>query len=189
MPRTIALIVLLAVSALAAGCGSDGAADADPIGETATTEVETPDVLRGLDESSRTLTTDDLATDALEPESLATTLESAGFTRGEELEWTGRTETFNHVVLRTLSFDGQGGEDYLAWLEENAGDVLGTVAVRTDLPLGEDGRLYRDENCGCRSDYPTFLAAWRDGSVVRTVLADGPDVDRERFLALARVLG
>ena len=32
--------------------------------------------------------------------------------------------------------------------------------------------------CGCHSDLPTYLAAWREGSIVQTLLADGAGVDR-----------
>lgn len=181
---------LVVLSGLLAGCrgdgGSDaGAANAGPL----PAKVETPAVLRDLNRRDGVLTAERLSMDALEPDSLASTLESSGYAGGREAEWTGRTDAFDHVVVRTLTFEGEGGDAYLAWLDENVEDLLGTVGLRDDLKAASGGRLYRDGGCNCHSDLPTFLAAWRDGDVVHTILADGRDVDRERFLALTRQLG
>lgn len=184
---------LVVISALLAGCGGDGGSDAGAATEGAPAstpaKVETPGVLRDLNRRDGVLTAEQLSMDALEPDALASTLEGSGYAGGREAEWTGRTDAFNHVVVRTLAFDGGGGDAYLAWLDEHTEDVLGTVGLRADLPLSTGGQLYRDGGCNCHSDLPTFLAAWEDGTVVHTVLADGPDVDRERFLALVRQLG
>lgn len=191
MGRPTALIaILVLLPALLAGCGSDGGSDADTATEDAApAKVETPSILRDLNRRDGVLTAEQLSMDALEPDALASTLESAGYSGGREAEWTGRTDAFNHVVVRTLAFKGEGGGAYLDWLDENAEDLLGTVGLRTELPLTPEGQLYRDGGCNCHSDLPTFLAAWEEDGIVHTVLADGPDVDRERFLALARQLG
>jgi hypothetical protein len=192
--RATALIAILVVlPALLGGCGGDGGSGAGAATEgavgSAPANVKTPSVLRDLNRRDGLLTAEQLSMDALEPDALASKLESSGYAGGREAEWTGRTDAFNHVVVRTLAFEGGGGDAYVAWLEEHTEDLLGTVGLRADLPLDAGGRLYRDGGCNCHSDLPTFLAAWEDGDVVHTVLADGPDVDRERFLALVRQLG
>jgi hypothetical protein len=189
-----ATAALICLSALALGTSACGESDEDTAAgrpDTVSIELEEPDLdeLAALHGERARLTRATLAAEALDPELLEETLDSAGYEGGLEDEWTGRTELFNHVVRRMLVFEGDGGSHYLGWLEAHAEDFLGSVGTRGDLDLGEDGRIYRDAGCGCHSDLPTFLAAWRDGTTVRTLLADGPGVDRKRFVALARQLG
>jgi len=149
-----------------------------------------PDSLSSLSRSNRELDVDALSEDALEPAALAGVLETADFEGGEEIEYTGHTKLYSHVVTRTLLFaKPDGASAYLEWLDENAADILGPVKSKQPLPLGSDGVLLLEQGCNCHSDLPTYLAAWRDGAVVRTLLADGAGANARRVTALAREVG
>lgn len=176
--------MLGALALLAGGCG----------GESPSVEIgdpgKAPDELAELHRTTRELDAGSLAEDALEPEVLANLLEEAGFAVGREVEYTGRTKTFNHVVARTLLFeDADGAKAYLTWLEANASDLLGPVKSRKPFALGTDGTLFLEEGCNCHANLPTFLAGWRDGEAVRTLLADGAGANEQRVATLARALG
>ena len=183
---TLLLAGSLALGLLAAGCGS---ADAESSQAAAAPEPG-PLLVEGLRRETRVVDRDTLAADALEPRALARLLDEAGYNIGLEEEYAGRTKLYAHVVSRRLEFArADGAASYIAWLRANAADLLGKAKPAVDFDIGADGFLTRDEGCGCHSDFPTFLAAWRDGSIVQTLLADGPRVDRKRFVALARELG
>lgn len=145
--------------------------------------------LAGLAVSSRKLDATALADDALDRDALAALLRRAGFGGGAENEYSGRTKTFSHVVSRVLVFDdASGARAYVGWVHANASDLVGKVAWRKPFELGDGGTIARQAGCGCHSDLPTYLAAWRRGSSVLTLLADGNGVNRARFEALAREL-
>jgi hypothetical protein len=185
MRSTTLLVAGLLALVLAGGCGGDTDAP-QPVAES---PEPGPRLVEGLNRSTRVVDRDTLAGDALEPATLGRLLDDAGYTIGLEEEYTGRTETYAHVVARRLEFSrADGAARYVAWLRTNAADLLGTAKPATSVDLGTDGFLTRDEGCGCHSDLPTFLAAWREGSIVQTLLADGPGVDRTRFVSLAREL-
>jgi hypothetical protein len=183
---TLVLAGSLVLVLLVAGCGSNGSTE----GEAAATPEAGPPLVEGLRRATRVVDLDSLAADALEPEDLARLLEQAGYNIGLEEEYTGRTKLYAHVVSRRLEFErADGAASYVAWLRSNAADILGTAKPAAGFDAGADGFLTRDEGCGCHSDLPTYLAAWREGSIVQTLLADGEGVDRKRFVALARQLG
>jgi len=180
------LVVLLS----GCGGGSEGSPSASDVGGTNSVPLAEPDALAGLSRSERELDVDTLSEDALEPAALAAVLEQAGFEGGGQIEYTGRTKLYSHVVTRTLLFaKPDGASAYLEWLDRNVADILGPVKTRQSLSLGSDGVLLLEEGCGCHSDLPTYLAAWRDGSVVRTLLADGAGANERRVRALASELG
>jgi hypothetical protein len=182
-----AILVLagsLALGVALAGCGGSEADDAGAA------PAAGPPLVDGLERTTRVVDLDTLAADALEPAALAQLLDQAGYSIGLEDEYSGRTKLYAHVVARRLEFGGtEGASRYVAWLRSNAAEVLGTARPPSGFETGADGFVTRDAGCGCHSDLPTFLAAWREGSIVRTLLADGPGVDRGRFVALARHLG
>ena len=187
LATTLGILVLVL-----SGCGSDSE------GSPATSDSEwtnyvplaDPDALSDLSRTDRELDPDALSEDALEPAALASVLEEARFEGGHEIEYTGRTKLYSHVVTRTLSFAAPSGASaYLRWLDRNASDLIGQVKSKQALPVGSDGVLLLEEGCGCHSDLPTYLAVWRDGSVVRTLLADGAGANERRVTTLARELG
>ncbi|HEX2506017.1 MAG TPA: hypothetical protein VHK22_07410 [Gaiellaceae bacterium] len=185
MRRAMLLAAASILLGLLAGCGGRE----DGSGEAAASPPSGPPLVQGLARTTTVVDLDTLAADALEPASLGRLLDEAGYTIGLEEEYSGRTKLYAHVVSRRLEFARvDGAARYVAWLRSNASDILGTARPVAGFDAGQDGFLTRDWGCGCHSDLPTFLAAWREGSIVRTLLADGPGVDRKRFVALARGL-
>lgn len=187
----LGILVLLLAGCLA-GCGGDseGAPATTDTGKDRIVLLADPASLSDLSRSRRKLDVDALSEDALEPAALAGVLEEADFEGGVEVEYTGRTKLYSHVVTRTLSFAAPSGASaYLRWLDRNASDLIGQVKSEQTLPVGSDGVLLLEEGCGCHSDLPTYLAAWRDGSDVHTLLADGAGVNDRRVKALAAQLG
>ena len=139
-----------------------------------------------LDSRVRSLDTSALAADALRPDELADLLAEAGYVAGREREFSGRTRTFKHVDARTLVFEREeGGERYLDWLSRHGRDLLGRAApVRLSTP-GKAGVALRLVPCGaCKNELPTFLAGWRRGATVLSILAAGPGANPKRFSAL-----
>jgi hypothetical protein len=183
---TAYLAAALVLAPLAGGCGANGGAS----GDAATAVQLGPPLVEGLKRNTRPLDREALVADALQREPLLAVLDEAGFRAGLEDEYSGRTDLYAHVVSRRLEFShGDGAARYVDWLRNHAADLLGTTKPADPLNIGAGGFLTRDAGCACHSDLPTFLAAWRDGTRVRTLLADGPGVDRARFVALARQLG
>jgi hypothetical protein len=163
-----------------AGCG----AEEQPM--PATVHNLPAAALPQLDSRVRSLDTQALAADALRPDALADILDDAGYVAGREREFSGRTRTFNHVVARTLVFEREeGGERYLDWLSKHGRELLGRAAsVRLSTP-GKSGVVLRLVPCGaCKNELPTFLAGWRRGSTVLSILAAGPGANPQRFSAL-----
>ena len=192
MTRSTLATALGILVLLLSGCGSDSES-APAKSDTEWTNyvpLADPNALSDLNRRDRELDVDALSEDALEPAALAGVLKEADFEGGGEIEYTGHTKLYSHVVTRTLLFTKpDGASAYLRWLDENATDVLGPVKSRRPMAVGSDGVLLLQAGCNCHSDLPTYLAAWRDGSVVRTLLADGAGANERRVTALARELG
>jgi hypothetical protein len=188
--RLTTTLVILVLLLSGCGGGSDGAPSASETGWTNDVPLADPDSLSDLSRNERELDANALSEDALEPAALAGVLEEAGFEGGGEIEYTGRTKLYSHVVTRTLLFaETDGATAYLQWLDRNAADILGPVESKQPLPVGSEGVLLLQQGCNCHSDLPTYLAAWRNGSLVRTLLADGAGANASRVTALARELG
>ena len=174
------LFVLVTVTALAlAGCGAEEK-DARP------PQTLPASALPELASSARKLDADALALDALRPQSLAELLAEAEFDVGREREFSGKTTTFDHVVARTLRFEGaDGAHAYLDWLGRHGQDILGRVEpAKLSLP-GDGGVAFTLFRCGtCKKELPTFLAGWRRDEIVLTLLAAGSGANAERFGAL-----
>jgi hypothetical protein len=184
--RLLALLaVALAAAVTACGGGSDEPAPARPAPATLS-----PGALADLASTVRTLDASDLAADALDPAELERVLDEGGFTAGREREFTGKTDTFDHVVARTLVFDDAAGADaYLDWLGRHGEDFLGRVDAAGVTPPGESGVAFVLVPCGiCKKELPTYLAGWRRGDTVLTLLAAGSGANPETFRALARRL-
>jgi hypothetical protein len=177
----VALVAALLVLVVAA-CGSNG----DERQEAPPASLP-GSALPDLDSRARSLSAEALAADSYEPEALADLLDEARFVSGSEREFSGKTRTFDHVVARTLLFeDDQGAETYLGWLRTHGEDFLGRVEPAKVSPPGESGVAFALAACGtCKKEIPTFLAGWRRGSTILTLLAAGSGANPERFSALA----
>ena len=188
--RLTTTLGILALLVSGCGGGSEAGSSESVTGWTNYVPLAHPDSLSDLRHEERGLGREALSEDALEPAALSHLLEEARFEGGLEIEYTGRTKLYNHVITRTLDFAAaSGASTYLRWLDRNASDILGPVKSKQALPVGSDGVLLLQEGCNCHSDLPTYLAAWREGSIVRTLLADGPGANERRVTALARELG
>lgn len=175
-----AVLLLLA----AAACGAEETAT--PAAPATLPAAALPE----LDSRARTLDAAALASDAFEPDALAALLAEGGYVTGREREFSGKTTTFDHVVARTLVFEGQNGADaYLGWVRGHGDEVLGRAAPAKVVPPGEGGVAFTLERCGtCKKELPTFLAAWRRDATVMTLLAAGDGAGAASFSALARRL-
>lgn len=181
----LSLLALL-VLALATGCGAgEESAPTTPMPPTLPASA-----LPDLEQRARALGLGALAADSLEPEPLRQLLEESGYVTGSEREFSGKTPTFDHVIARTLVFgDMKGADAYLGWLGAHGHDFLGR-ADRAELSLpGNSGVGFTLAACGtCKKELPTFLAGWRRGDTVFSLLASGSGANPERFGALAREL-
>ena len=182
------LLALLAVAlaAAVAACGSDSKGS-EPSSPPPTLSA---DALSELASSARTLDAPALAADAFDPAELERVLDDGGFTTGREREFTGMTDTFDHVVARTLVFEDAAGADaYLDWLGRHGEDFLGRADAAGITPPGDSGVAFVLVPCGiCKKELPTYLAGWRRGNTVLSLLAAGSGANPETFLALARRL-
>ena len=179
----VILASVLGAAALAGGCGGD----ASPAAAPQPPPTLPADALPELSSERRLLDRAALAQDALAPRRLAEVLERAGYVRGAEREFFGHGETFDRVVARGLRFrSAEGAELYLGWVRSHGKDLLGSAEPRRPLGLGSSGVVLVLVPCGtCKKELPTYLAAWRRGDVVLSLLASGRGVNRARFAALA----
>lgn len=181
-PRRLAIAAVAGVAAaIAAGCSaSEPALDLPPPLASA--------VLPELASRDRALPARELAQDALEPSDLAALLDEAGYRGGVEREFSGHTDTFDHVVTRTLVFrDGAGADTYLDWIAAHTGDFVGPSRPLVPIVLGaERSQLFELDPCPtCKKQLPTWFGAWRRGTTVSYLLAAGRDLDRRSFGNLA----
>jgi hypothetical protein len=185
--KPLSALLAVALAAAVTACGSDSTNAAPPPQPPATLSA---DALSDLDSTARTLDAAALAADALDPDELERVLDEGGFATGREREFTGVTDTFDHVVARTLVFaDAAGAEAYLDWLGRHGEDFLGRVNAAGVVPPGESGVSFVLVPCGiCKKELPTYLAGWRRGDTVFSLLAAGSGANRQTFLALARQL-
>jgi len=177
--RLLLLALAVVLAATACGSGDDPPAAPATLGAAALPE---------LDSRARTLDAAAVAFDALEPASLEELLTDSGYRTGSEREFFGKTDTFDHVVARTLVFEmPEGALAYLGWLRSHGDDVLGRAVPAKIAPPGDSGVAFELERCGiCKKELPTFLAGWRRGETVLTLLAAGAGANPMRFTALAR---
>jgi hypothetical protein len=178
------LCIVALVALLAAGCRSGTGAESAPEAPPATLPAR---ALPDLTSRARTLDVSALAADALQPAALEALLRDAGYVMGSEREFSGKTRTFDHVVARTLGFaDAAGADAYLDWLRRHGDDILGRAEPAGLSPPGGSGVVFRLARCGsCKKELPTFLAGWRRGDTVLTLLAAGSGADEARFSSLA----
>ena len=177
--------VLLAAVAVLAFSGCGGSQDnalpplAPPLERTA---------LPDLTHRDRDLTTDALAADAIDRERLEEVLRNARYEGGREREFTGHTDTVDHVVARVLRFEtAEGAEAYLQWLDAHTLDVVGETRPLDPLAVGAAARLHELEPCStCKKQLPTLLAAWRRDATVGTLLASGRGLHRIELERLVR---
>ncbi len=169
---------------VAAACGSGEAAPPAP------PPTLSARALPELDSRARTLDAVALAEESLDPTALEGLLGDLGYVSGREREFTGKTTTFDRVVARTLVFSsGNGADAYLGWLRGHGDDLLGRAAPAEIAPPAPGGVVFTLARCGtCKKELPTFLAGWRRGQVVLTLLAAGSGASPERFTELAREL-
>lgn len=180
-PVVAASIAIVGAAVIGTGCGgNESALDLPPPLASA--------VLPELAARDRALPAHELAQDALEPADLAALLDEAGYRAGTEREFSGHTDTFDHVVARTLVFEDVAGADaYVDWIAGHTGDLAGPSRSLAPIGLGaERSALFELEPCAtCKKQLPTWFGAWRRGSTVSYLLVAGRDVDRRSFGMLA----
>jgi len=160
-------------------------------GMAAATTVPTPpaESLPGMQSRARPLSSAVLVAEVVSHGSLRRVLDRGGYAAGSEREYFGRTPVFNHVTEQVLRFDSAAGaSSYLRWLRAHAAESLGAPRAVTSVALGQDGFAYRPRGCGCHSETPTYLLAWRRGHDALTVLASGPGATPKTTAAIARRL-
>jgi hypothetical protein len=174
------LVIAVVLALVAAACGSGEAAP--PAAPPTLGAASLPE----LDSRARTLDAASLASDSLAPAALEELLGEVGYLTGREREFSGKTTTFDHVVARSLVFaTPEGADAYLGWLRGHGDDVLGRAAPAAVAPPAPGGVVFTLARCGtCKKELPTFLAGWRRGATVLTLLAAGSGVNPERFTAL-----
>jgi hypothetical protein len=160
-------------------------------GIAATPPVPTPPAgsLPEMKSRARHLGPTVLVAEAVDHEGLRRVLDRGRYVAGSEREFFGRAVLYNHVTERVLRFDREAGaSSYLRWLRVHAADVLGEPQSLSASPIGNEGFVYRPRGCGCPSERPTFLIAWRRGRDVLTVLASGNGATAQTTGGLARRL-
>ena len=147
------------------------------------------DSLPGMKSRSRSLPATVLVAEAIDHAGLRQTLERGGYAGGNEREFYGATDVFNHVTEQALRFGSTtGAATYLRWLRAHAAQALGPPRSITASRLGGGGFSYRPQGCGCHTETPTYLIAWRHGKLALTVLASGAGANPRTVNALARRL-
>lgn len=147
------------------------------------------EALPDLHSRARPLRPAALVAETVDHGGLQRVLDRGRYVAGSEREFFGRTAVFNHVPERVLRFgSGTGASAYLTWLRAHAAESLGEPRSVTAPGIGTDGFVYQPRGCGCHSDTPTYLVAWRRGRLVLTVLASGNGASAKTAGGLARSL-
>lgn len=144
----------------------------------------------GMQSRTRPLPPTVLVAEVIDHAGLRRVLERGGYAGGTEREFYGKTDVFNHVTERVLRFGSTAGAtSYLRWLRTHSRQSLGAPRSITATRLGDGGFIYRPQGCGCHTETPTYLIAWRHGDLALTVLASGRGASPKTAGALARRLG
>ena len=169
-------------------------ADRNPLGRpgaVALPAVPTPSAgsLPDMQSRARPLGTAALVAEAVDHAGLRRVLDRGGYVAGNEREFFGTHPVFDHVTERVLRFEtGSGASSYLRWLRAHTAESLGAPRSVTPLDIGTEGFRFRPRGCGCHSETPTYLVAWRRGPLALTVLASGGGASAKTVGALARAL-
>ena len=143
----------------------------------------------GMKSRARPLPSTVLVAEVIDHAGLQRTLDQGGYVGGSEREFFGRTVVFNHVTEQVLRFGGAAGAtSYLRWLRAHTAESLGAPRSVTAAGIGKNGFVYRPKPCGCHSETPTYLIAWRHGNLALAVLASGSGASPKTAGALARRL-
>lgn len=128
------------------------------------------------------LSPDQVAADALDPEELKTLLGTNGFAGATVQAYSaGVNGPIRTVRIEVISFDEPAGADaYLGWLRTHAEDLFGQVRIESirDLPVAFV--LAHDPAGCCSKEQSVWVAAWRKGTDAIWIRVIGPDVRRER---------
>jgi len=145
--------------------------------------------LPGMQSRARPLPSTVLAAEVIDHAGLRRVLERGGYAGGNEREFYGKTEVFNHVTEQVLRFgSAAGAASYLSWLRAHSAQSLGAPRSIAATRLSPGGFIYRPQGCGCHTETPTYLIAWRHGNLALTVLASGAGASPGTVTALARRL-
>ena len=143
----------------------------------------------GMQSRTRPLPATVLVAEVVDHAGLRRTLDQGGYVGGREREFFGKTVVFNHVTEQVLRFGGAAGAtSYLRWLRAHSAQSLGAPRSITAAGIGRSGFIYRPQGCGCHTETPTYLIAWRRGNLALTVLASGVGASQKTVNALARRL-
>jgi hypothetical protein len=147
-------------------------------------------ILPGYLARHATLDATALSADALDPPSLVSVLNGAGFEVGREGTFTSRRKGLTIVISRVLRFDSSTGAiGYLDWLRTHPEDLLGSTTVVSDAPDLPEAIAFSHPPCAsCAKDTYWYFAAWTRGVYAVTLRAGGPQAGPEVAAPLAKAL-
>jgi len=141
--------------------------------------------IAGLTSRERVLPASVLTAEALDHAGMARLLKRVNYIAGSEREFYGRSRPLSHVTARSLLFvDPRNAAAYLAWATRHTVETVGNLRSTRRLTVGDGGIMVRARGCGCHGEAPTFLALWRHGSIVFSILASGQGADDKRVAGL-----
>ena len=124
------------------------------------------------------LTSDDVASDALDAGELRALLQDAGFESAVERSYSGPNRAVRRVDVRVVRFSTEdGAERYLSWLQDHVEEVIGQADPAAALETPPTSVFLHLPGGCCPRDPSVALAAWRDGRDVLRVIVSGPGAD------------
>jgi hypothetical protein len=165
-----ARVALLMIGFVLFACGRAPASPSAP-------PLPTPpqDALAGLRALSVSqLGSDEVAADAVDANQLRALLDEAGFESAVGRAYSRARGSVRRVDVRVVRFStAAGAEQYRAWLQDHADDVIGSAEVVSASPDSPTLFLHLQGGC-CPHDQASALAVWRDGRDVVRVIVSGP---------------
>jgi hypothetical protein len=172
------LVVLLAMIA----CASPSTPSASP--EVSMT-ASIPDLGLGhMHVTDGTDTGEQASLDATDPQAMQTILGDAGLVGVRERVYTGGRGSYSRVVVRAWQFaSANGAGAFSTWLVANATHgVIGEAKPALVLP----GLFVHQPSGCCHEETPVYLATWKKGDLVWTVVASGPRIQTPPVVQLVR---
>lgn len=139
--------------------------------------------------SATRIDAEQIATEAIDREQLASVLDTAGFASAIERSYTSTSPGIRRVEAVLMRFDSDGGAArYLDWLGDHASELIGRAELATEHRVpGVPIYIHLPGGC-CPKEQVVALAAWREGAYVARAVVAGPDADGPQGVELISTL-
>jgi hypothetical protein len=178
----------IAIVLLVGACSGRSGPSVSPVPRASISPIPA-DALPGSAAASVQIDASTLAVDAADVAGLRALLDDSGFLVGTQRLFSRVRHGRRRLVARVLIFGSRSGAgEYLGWLGDHIGEVIGEAEPRGDLAIPEGAVYEHQPSPCCHNDTRIFLAAWERRDNVLTLEIGGQGARASDVIELVRQL-